>query len=272
MAERLRHDSIDTIIGAFKAPAMANQFEVSFLGPQGLSLNGVRVKSASIPKREIETAEKITAGKATILPTGKIMDGGTATFNFYCDIEFLDRQILQLWMDSIYAGDLLATDDFEQTQPMFAYYKDYIGKIDIKHLRKDGYNPTWGPEGQQGTSFITSLHDAYPTSINEIELSMDSSEMLNMSVTFAYRYFTTEYTESVEKTRTPHPVYAAERPSPNGLNSGRGQWNGIIEALGVASQYSGAARGLLGKANKLDSTLNKIDNAKKNIKNLFGGG
>jgi len=271
---RNRHDSIDTIIGAIKAPAMANQFEVAFFGPQGLTLNAVRCKTATIPSRKLEVTEKVTQGKGKFLPTGKIDDGGTATFTFYADIDFLDRKIVQLWLDSIYGGDTAApaqsSGSDPNTQPIFAYYKDYIGEVEIKHLRKDGYNPTFASEGQQGESLIVRLHEAYPTSIDEITLDMAQGEMLSVSVQFAYRYFTTEYVDSKNPTKTPHPVYNGEGTTPNGLNSGRSQLDNLQEALAVGSRFSSSAGRLQDKVSGLQTAKSRIDNSYKNVRDLFG--
>jgi len=141
--------SIDKLMVNLSTPAMTNQFRVNFFGPTlyktrntsmdrkiipeefedkagnenitllsgtnsnavSLSLEGVRCRNASLPSRTIETEGYSPVGKTKIVPTGVVNDMHEMEISFYCDTDFLDRKILQAWMDYIVSTDTAPLTD-----------------------------------------------------------------------------------------------------------------------------------------------------------------
>jgi len=263
MPNEKNQGTIDYLLGNFKSPAMGNQYEVNFhCPPLDLKLEGVRCTSVNIPGRTVETQAVSEYGKERYMPTGKVDDGGADfSVSFICDNDFEDRLILQAWTDFIANTDTGGTSD---TLPQINYYKDYIGRIEVYHLRKDT------TETMKAT-----LEEAFPVSFDAIALSNSATEPLTVTVKFQYRYFTTEYVDHKPMEREEHPVYDGDRTTPNGLNNrGRNQLNGVLEAVTVASRFNNKSRGILNRLSSLDTALSQARKVKRNFTNFrgrFGG-
>lgn len=304
--------SIDKLIANMTSPAMTNQFEVDFLGPNiykskntmtdsfmegtfdengientvtrgksnsknmSLALEGVRCRSASLPSRTIETEGYSPVGKTKIVPTGVVNDQHTMDIGFYCDTDFIDRKILQAWMDFIVSTDTapLQSDNNDIVSsernilPVFQYPKSYQGTVIIRHLRRD--------DNRKGSITVeNTLHNAFPTAIAAQELSMDNSDMLIFTVTMAFQNFTTKYHDQsdVKPLSSLHRVYnGTDKISPVGLNSGRRRFDGILEGLGLAAQFGDdGAEKYLKKFNKYDTQVSRLKNSIKDFSSLFGG-
>lgn len=307
--------SIDKLIANMTQPAMSNQFEVDFLGPSiyrskntstetnsfsvdgeieelvtqsknnstniKLALEGVRCRSASLPARTIETELYSPVGKGKPTPTGVVSDSHSMDISFYCDTDFIDRKILQAWMDYIVStdtaplvnngGDGLGNNvDVERSHlPLFQYPKSYFGQVIIRHLRRDKAR-----DGSKGT-VETTLHNAFPSAIASQELSMDSSDMLLFTVTISFEHFITKYYEEerVADLSDLHLVYNGKnKVYPEGLNSGRRFFDGIQDALGLAARFGDdGAEKYLKKFNKYDTQISRLKNSLRDFSSLFGG-
>jgi hypothetical protein len=261
-----KENTIDNLLGNFKTPAIGSLFEVNFYGPEGLNLKGVRARSVSIPSRSIEVTPVSEFGKERQMPTGKVDDGG-ATFavSFICDNDFEDRIILQAWHDYIYGGDTNAdTESPTHTLPLFKFYDEYKGRIELYHLRRDATE-----------TMKIEMEEAFPISFDAVSLSADVNDPITITVNFAYRYFKTTYVPHEPTEREAHPVYGQDRRMPNGLNNrGRNQLNGVLEALSVASRFNKKSSKILNRLSSLDTAISQAKNVKRNFTNFrgrFGG-
>lgn len=273
---RSQNFSVDKLIANLNAPAMSNQFEVDFFHPKLLvKLEGVRCRNASLPSRTIDVDGYSPMGKTRMMPTGSVNDLHQMEISFYCDTDFLDRRILQFWMDDITNSDTTLTDssnDIEySSQPIFKYPNEYAGTVVIRHLRRDAKRSG----GRASITVENTLHNAFPVSINQQSLSMDSSDMLLFTVTIAYQHFTTKYNETVDKISLSkmHNVYNGKnKVSPAGLNSGRRFFDGIQDALGLAARFGDdGAEKYLKKFNKYDTQVSRLKNSLRDFSSLFGG-
>ena len=301
--------SIDKLMANLSTPAMTNQFRVNFFGPTlyktrntrtdqrqiveafedkdgnenvttasgndskgvSLSLEGVRCRNASLPSRTIETEGYSPVGKTKIVPTGVVNDLHEMEISFYCDTDFLDRKILQAWMDFIVTTDTSEGGvSYERNKlPVFQYPISYHGSVEIEHLRRDG-------RMGEGTATVkNTLHNAFPKAIAVQTLSMDSADMLLFSVTMAFQHFTTEYKDAklVADLSDLHSVYNGNnKVNPSGLNSGRRRFDGILEGLGLAAQFGDdRAEKYLKRFNKYDSQVNRLKDSLRDFSSLFGG-
>lgn len=244
-----------------------------------LQLEGVRCRSASLPSRAIETEGYSPVGKVRPTPTGVVNDAHTMDISFYCDTDFLDRRILQAWMDYVVSTDTAPLSDGQYDNvslersvlPVFQYPQSYHGIVEISHLRRDDHRG-----GGEGTHTVkTTLHNAFPTAISTQELSMDNSDMLLFTVTMSFQHFITEYGESVDLDDLSdlHRVYnGTDKVHPRGLNSGRRRFDGILEGLGLAAQFGDdRAEKLLKRFNKYDTQVNRLKDSLRDFSSLFGG-
>ena len=307
--------SIDKLMANLSTPAMTNQFRVNFFGPTlyktrntrtdqrqiveefedkagnenvtvaagnnakgvSLSLEGVRCRNASLPSRTIETEGYSPVGKTKIVPTGVVNDMHEMEISFYCDTDFVDRKILQAWMDYIVSTDTAPLSDGDYSSvshernklPVFQYPISYHGSVEIEHLRRDGRM------GEGTTTVKNTLHNAFPKAITAQTLSMDSADMLLFSVTMAFQHFTTEYKDAklVADLSDLHSVYnGSNKVNPSGLNSGRRRFDGILEGLGLAAQFGDdGAEKYLKRFNKYDSQVSRLKDSLRDFSSLFGG-
>ncbi len=208
-----RRFKIDTFRYNFDQGARGNRFSVDFYCPPlGFSLEGLRCVSASLPGRQLETADFSEYGPTRKLPFNLAMDGQEVTFQFVCDSTFADRYLIEAWQSAIFQGktiqnnpktytetyveddgtevfDSLDLDDFTYGQgkgnsvhPLFAYYREYIGEVVIKQITR-----------AKKDSLVYRLHEAYPTAFAAQELSAENGELMRFECTFAFRTFDTDY-------------------------------------------------------------------------------
>ena len=246
---------IDDIKYNFDSGARANRYHVEFQlpsifggGDAGRNM-GLRVESCELPGREIETKEWSEYGQTRLLPTGKVTGGGTTTMSFICDQSFADRLILETWNEMVFtnSGSEVAMGTVEH--PIFAYYLDYIGSIEIQQLRSDSKASTY-KDDSKGIALTYTLHEAYPVSFEAQALTAESGDLLKFSVTFAYRNWSSEYNQNIH-----------ERSF---LNKGRAILDSLLSGSNLLSRF--------GKEGKLRNKLTNLDNRATQLRNLFGGG
>ena len=243
--------NIDDLKYNFDQGARANRFHVEFQlptafggGDAGRNM-GLRVESCELPGREIETKEWSEYGQTRLMPTGKVMGGGTTTMSFICDQSFADRLILETWNEMVYT----TKDEGTIEHPVFAYYEDYIGSIEIQQLRSDS-KATTSRDDSKGIALTYTLHEAYPVSFEAQTLDAASADILKFSVTFAYRNWSSEYNEK-HHTRS-------------FLNKGRGILDALLSGTNLLSRF--------GKVGNLRNKLTNLDEKASRIRSLFGGG
>ena len=87
--------NIDKLRYNFDQGARANRFTVDFYCPPlGIKLEGVRCSSASLPGRQLETADFSEYGPTRKIPFNTAHDGQEVSFQFICDSSFADRFII----------------------------------------------------------------------------------------------------------------------------------------------------------------------------------
>lgn len=178
--------SIDKFKSRFDNGARPNRFSTQFLCPKlGINVEGVLCKSAVLPGRQLEVEDWSAYGPTQAFPTNVTHDGQRATFTFLCDTSFIEKQIFEVWQTFIYGND--PTPQFNHNQPKMSYMIDYTGEVQVRHYRNNTNS------ADDATKIVT-LHEAFPIDVQAQALDYDSeSQILLMSVVFAFRHFTTEY-------------------------------------------------------------------------------
>ncbi len=166
MADRL---NIDSLRYQFDQGARPNRYTIDFFCPQlNLKLEGLRCVTASLPGRQLETADWSEYGPTRKLPYQIGMDGQEVSFTFVCDSTFADRFIIDAWQGSIFQGEIasakaktLEEHEKKVTEEIEALKKDpKTGKIDEKEadaIRKENPAPLldgggWSGDGVKGSS------------------------------------------------------------------------------------------------------------------------
>ena len=216
--------NIDHLRYQFDQGARPNRYEVNFFCPAlGLDLEGVRCITASLPGRQLETADWSEYGPTRKMPYQIGMDGQEVSFTFICDSSFADRFLIEAWQGAIFSagkafnektitetdeeGNVLSSETKKvgegrgglhgnSINPQFAYYNEYVGRVEIKQITRSDKD-----------SLVYTIYEAYPISFAPMELSAENSDQLmRFETTFAFRTWTSEY-------KNPNPV--------SGINKGR---------------------------------------------------
>ena len=226
--------NIDRLRYQFDQGARPNRFEVQFFCPKlGLNLEGLRCINATLPGRQLETADWSEYGPTRKMPYQLGMDGQEVSFTFLCDSTFADRFIIEAWQSAIFSGTLqtktqietdeegneLSREDFHSVRgssinPQFAYYDEYVGEIIVKQITRSDKD-----------SLVYRIHEAYPVSFNPMELNSDSSdELMKFETTFAFRTWESRY-------ENPNPV--------SGINKGRRFFDAIASITNMRKGGNG---------------------------------
>ena len=208
--------NIDQLRYQFDQGARPNRYTVDFYCPPlSLSLEGVRCITASLPGRQLETADWSEYGPTRKLPYMLGMDGQEVSFTFVCDSTFADRFLIEAWQGAIFSGgdqektqtetdeegNVLSEETFKIAQgnsinPQFAYYKEYVGEIEVKQITRSDKD-----------SLVYRIYEAYPISFGPMELNSESGDqIMRFETTFAFRTWESTY-------GNPNPV--------SGINRGR---------------------------------------------------
>ena len=144
----------------FDQGARPNRYEVNFYcNNLGISLEGLRCTDATLPGRQLESADWSAYGPTEKRPYQLSMDNQEVTFQFVCDVNFSDRFIIEAWLGTIFSGTPTYQDDVggqskiidalgdnvrrvasegSSVHPTFAYHNDYVGHIEINTMAQDG--------------------------------------------------------------------------------------------------------------------------------------
>ena len=241
----------------FDNGARPNRFEVDFHARKlGLSWEGLRVESCSLPGRSLEASDFSEYGQIRKMPFN-VSDGGTVDFTFLCDSSFADRFLLEAWQSAIYSGKTgnLTEDGSEAGEsgedpdrnsqitlnesgtaaiPYFSYYNDYVGEVDIVQLRFNGES-----------ALRYRLFEAYPIAYAPMELSAQTrDDVMRFTVTMAYRFFSTEY--------------VADRTAGGLLNKGRKILDIILDGAKLGSRFNSNAGKFYERLSNLDEKLSRL--------------
>jgi hypothetical protein len=125
-------------------------------------------ESINVPGVNISTTPVRTFGETREMPYEKVFDPVTA--QYYIDTGFKVKAFFEAWQDSIQ----------NTTDRTIQFYNNYVSTVHL--FINDVAN---------NTRYLVKLHEAYPKTVASINLSQQSNEIAKLSVTYAYKYFTT---------------------------------------------------------------------------------
>ena len=218
---------INRFIANIDNMARQNQFEVNIFCPEiGLAMRGLRVKTAALPGRSFETTPfgEIPSGAKKQYPNS-VTYSQDVTLTFILDSTMGDKIKMELWQESMYMADYA-----------MRYPDNYEGEVHIKQLDRGG-----------NVIYEVTLHRAFPQSIANSILDMESSAVQTFDVTFAYRTWSSNYD-------TPEGIFGSilNRAKRKIISAGRRKAeDAIFDKLRTG--------GILGAVNKaVDKIINKL--------------
>jgi hypothetical protein len=152
-----------------------NRFSVMIAPPAALESTNLQsvilfCKGVSVPGVNIVTAPVRTTGET--IEAGYDRTFGAASMNFYVDTDLKVRYFFDEWMNLIQNSDTR----------IFNYPNDYKARtIEISVLRLDN-----------NISYMITLYEAFPKSIDPINLSSDENGVMTLGVSFDFKYYKTE--------------------------------------------------------------------------------
>jgi len=274
--------NIDKLRYQFDQGARPNRYTVDFYCPKlGLNLEGVRCITASLPGRQLETADWSEYGPTRKMPYMLGMDGQEVSFTFVCDSSFADRFIIEAWQSAIFMGQsgvaseqkklggLIAEN--EKLQEAVRNDPDLRSKMpELAEQHKNlsskmgdtGVGNSINPQFEYYDNYVGEIvvkqitrsdkkslqyriHEAYPISFAPMELSAENSDQLmRFETTFAFRTWESEYSN-------PNPV--------SGINKGR-RW------LDVWASVTNLRKG----GNSANNSLQRFNDRLATLGGLFG--
>lgn len=272
MAESTVRDGdkgIDLLKSKIGQPLSANRFVVEFeklpKPMDGLQNDYLRIlcKSASIAGKSIGTNDLFRHYK---LPDGTVDYGDTMSFEFICDQNFLDRQIIEEWLRMIHTPlgfesrtilnrDNEFTNDERPEGHAFSFYNDYIGTAKIHVLRKDGTKAS-----------TQTLHECYVSGYDDISLDMDTGSEggpMTFSFELTYRYHTMDYSNAGGDVSLTLPD--AGNFELSGLNKGRRIFDGILQGLKVAGRFNSKLGDLGKRLGSYDTAITRASNIGRDL-------
>lgn len=167
---------INQFISEIKTKGLArlNRYEVEIAFPNGIggaggasNLTKLFCDSVNLPGLNINTQPHIVFGEAREMPYGRMFD--PVNMSFYVDTGLVVKSVFDKWL-------ALIVDEKSRT---INYYNNYVTQINIRVLNVDDSNP-----------YTMTLHDAYPKTVNAIQLDASAKDVMKLNVTFAYKYWT----------------------------------------------------------------------------------
>ena len=260
-------DGIDLLKSRIGQPLQPNRFVVEFTklpGPfAGLGAENLTIlcKNAVLPGKSMGTAASI---RHRYLPDGTVDYGNELTFTYICDANFLDRMIIDSWMTYIHTADVATRTELKtensagksysgREAQVLRFYDDFVGQCLIHVLRKDG-----------SPAMTYTIEECYPTKIDDIELSMDSTDgVMEFSFTLSYRTWHNESFPMNTEVNMNQPMDG--NFSVSGLNKGRKIFDAVLEGLKVAGRFNSKIGDLGRKLGSYDTAMTRARNIGRDL-------
>lgn len=153
--------------------------------------------AANLPGMNIGTTAQRFYGEAWEMPYERMFD--PVTLSFYMDSSMTIKYGFDQWQSQI-------IDPVTRT---INYYDNYVQDIDIKILNIDENQSPYGVR----------LYEAYPKTVNSINLDAASRDVMKLQVSIQYRYWR-PLASATASVNTPPNTRPSYRDDPQGITTG----------------------------------------------------
>jgi hypothetical protein len=144
--------------------------------PQTLSLFCDQVQ---LPGMNFSTAQNRSFGEFREVPYEKLFDN--LNMSFYVDKNMYVKRVFDNWMEAIQNPETR----------VFNYYKNYTTGMDIEvHDLMDRI------------TYVVSLWECYPKTIGAVQMDYASKDIMKLSVTMQYKYWTSQLVSQNDNSET----------------------------------------------------------------------
>lgn len=154
--------------------ARTNRYEVVIIfptAPETVRVANLFCDAVTLPGANISTTPMKTFGETREMPYEKIYD--PVTMSFYVDSDLEIKKAFEEWMEMIYNS---------KTRTL-GYYQDYIRPVEIYVKGVDDSAP-----------YKITLYEAYPKTLNSIQLDANGKEVMKLTLTMQYKYWVSSAT------------------------------------------------------------------------------
>ena len=258
-------EGIDALKAMIGQPMQPNRFVVEFLAlpPEFKAVNvrenlSILCNSVSLPGKSVGTSDHI---RFRTLPDGTVDYGESIDLTYICDANFMDRMIIEEWLRMVHSAPVSTrtalqtggTDAPVEGQ-VFSFYSDYAQNCSaqVHVLRKDGT-----------PAMTDTFHEVYPSAISDMDLSSDSTELLEFTFTLNYRHWSSKYHPMGDVGTFNQPQQGNFELS--GLNKGRRMFDAILEGLKVAGRFNKKAGELGRRLGSFDTAITRGSNISRDL-------
>lgn len=154
-----------------KGLARTNRYEVVIAFPNAVdqdtrSIANLFCDAVTLPGANIATQPMRIFGESREMPYEKSYD--PVTMSFYVDSDMRIKKAFESWMGLIHNTNTRT----------LGYYENYIRPVEIYVNSVDGSTP-----------YMLTLYEAYPKTLNSIQLDTAGREIMKMTVTMQYKYW-----------------------------------------------------------------------------------
>jgi|694.fasta_scaffold00052_4 hypothetical protein len=139
----------------------------SFASSQAMKKYIMFCDSTNLPGTSLGTVDVSAYGETRESPTQRIYDPVNLTF--YVDNDMNIKKFFDSWINSI----------INPITRNHAYYKNYTTLVDIIVY-----------DSEHNEKYKVTLHEAFPKSVSDIQLSYTGDGVMKLSVSMQYRYYT----------------------------------------------------------------------------------
>lgn len=161
--------------------ARSNRFSIIIPVPFGdsnqESLIRLFCEATQLPGMQIETAPQRFWGETRYLPYDRTYD--TVNLTFYLDTNMEAKRVFDQWFSLIQNPKTKTLN----------YYNNYIQDVTIEVLELES----------DSVIYEVKLFEAFPRSVTSIQMDAASKEVMKLSVTLGYKYYTTTAIDNMYK-------------------------------------------------------------------------
>jgi len=178
----INQDVMDKANGSLNDPVNLLQRSIIGGGFNGTRKMSLRCDQISFPGKNLRTTPTtaIDYGPPREMAQGAIF--GEVTLSFYASSDHRERVLIQEWQELIFNTNRSSKEDVYDVN----YYNNYIGQIDVFQLNE-----------LDERTYAVSIHEAYPKSVNAIELNHSSTNSISRATaSFVFNRWSSETIET----------------------------------------------------------------------------